>query len=200
MKLPTWLVAALLLVPLAAPARAGGTSTQSIGGSGGLVIPMGDFSEVAGTGWFLGGSYQYRFHPAWAAGVDLDYFSFGETSASETLIGGTRTSKQSAYGGQSQFYAKYFLPLEGNPYEPYVKAGYFHYRIGFKTSVAYRGATSESTDKEKESGFGIGVGASRKLDDRSRVGAEILYSQFQTPGDPANLWQFAVTYGWRLGK
>lgn len=194
------IVLASFLLAFAVPAAHAAVPAHLLGGSAGLVSPTGDFGDAVGTGWFLGASYQYRFHAQWAAGVDLDYFAFGEKSESFAAPGGARTIEQSAHGGQSQFYAMWYVPMRDDRFEPYVKGGYFHHRIGVKTTVTHLGSSVSDTDREMKPGFGLGVGASMALDERTRVGIELLYCEIETSGEAADFLQVGLTCHYRIGK
>ncbi len=186
------------LVAQVSVAQAG--SPHSLGMNVGLAMPTGDVSDVVGAGYVVGGTYEYRAHPAWSVGATVDYFALGEKSTSSTILGSTRTVKVKAPGGQAIVFGRYYFPMQGTPVAPYVSFAIEKTRIGFKSTVTYRGSSVSSEDKQDKPGFGIGLGATRKLDDRITGGVDFAFHQIQTDNEATHLLTLTIGVTFGLGN
>ena len=163
-------------------------------------MPTGDLSDAVGMGYVIGADYEYRFNPQYSVGFDLDYFALGGKSTSTTVLGSTRTVKEEAPGGQAILFGRYYLPLKDSPFAPYVSLAVEKVRIGFKSTVTYRGRSVTYEDKQDKPGFGIGVGATRPLNGQLTGGLELGFHQIQTNDESTHLITLAVSCSYNLGK
>jgi outer membrane protein W len=186
------------LITFAAVAH--GDTRHSIGVNAGLAMPTGDLSDAVGMGYVLGAAYEYRINPQFGVGLDVDYFSLGAKSTSTTYLGSTRTVKQQVPGGQAILFGRYYVPLKGSSFAPYVTLALEKVRIGFKSTVTYHGTSVTTEDKQDKPGFGIGVGATRPLNQQLTGGLELGLHQIQTTGESTNLVTLAVSCSYKLGK
>lgn len=184
------------LVAIAACAHAG--SRHSVGVNLGLAIPGGDLANVVGTGYVMGADYEYRINPQFGVGFDLTYFSLGGKSTSTTYLGSARTVKQEAPGGQAIVFGRYYFPMKSSHYSPYVALGLEKVRIGFKSTVTWRGGSVTSEDKQDQPGFGLGVGVTRPFNDQLTGGIELGLHDIATSGEATHLYTLAVSCRYNL--
>jgi len=136
-----------LSAAVAAPASAQATEdlrTVRFGVQGGLSMPMGDFGDVAGTGFTIGGLADFR--PAslpFGIRFNVDYSNWGVDEdlgdGSFNMISGTAA-------------AMFTVPTTGG-ISPYVLGGIGMYSLG----------CSEDCDRESEFGFNLGGGLNFNL-------------------------------------
>jgi outer membrane protein W len=186
------------LITFGSVAHAG--ARQSIGVNVGLAMPTGDLSDAVGMGYLVGAGYEYRINQRFGVGLDVDYFALGAKSTSSTYLGSTRTVKEEAPGGQAILFGRYYLPLKNSPFAPYVSLALEKVRIGFKSTVTYRGRSWTTEDKQDEPGFGVGVGATRPLNRQLTGGLELGLHQIQTSGQSTHLFTIALSCSYNLGK
>src|SRR5262245_36002418 len=74
--------AALLM--LGAGAASAGSNYVGLNGRAGL--PMGDYGDVAGTGWNLGASGKHYINDMWGFGADLGYHGWGASDDLESSL------------------------------------------------------------------------------------------------------------------
>ena len=186
------------LIAFSTVAHAG--ARQSIGMNAGLAMPIGDLSDAVGTGYLVGAHYEYRINPQYGVGLDVDYFALGAKSTSSTYLGSTRTVKEEAPGGQAILFGRYYVPLKKSPFAPYVMLALEKVRIGFKSTVTYHGTSVTSEAKQDKPGFGVGVGATRPLNDKLTGGLELGFHQIQTSDKSSHLFTIALSCSYNLGK
>jgi hypothetical protein len=124
-----------------ATAFAATPSTMTFGVSGAAALPMGDFGDVASTG-FGGGVYgDYWLSSNFAIGVDGMWNSHGGNDDNGFGDVDFTNLQVSAHG-------KYQIPMEGSPMSPWLTFGVGMYNMGVDTGVS----------DDSESNFGINVG------------------------------------------
>lgn len=192
------LLLATVLIAFGSVAHAG--ARQSIGVNVGLAMPTGDLSDAVGMGYLVGADYEYRINQQFGVGLDVDYFALGGKSTSTTYRGSTRTVKEQAPGGQAILFGRYYVPLKKSPFAPYVMLALEKVRIGFKSTVTYGGRSVTTEEKQDKVGFGVGVGATRPLNDQLTGGLELGIHQIQTTGESTNLFTVALSCSYNLGK
>ncbi len=197
MKLRTLLITTALIA-FSVVAHAG--ARRSIGVNAGLAMPTGDLSDAVGMGYLVGADYEHWINPKFSIGLDLDYFALGGKSTSTTVLGSTRTLKQEAPGGQAILFGRYYVPQKDSHFAPYVSLGLEKVRIGFKSTVTYRGTSYENEDKQDKLGFGFGVGATKPFNERLTSGLELGFHQIQTDGKATHLVTIALSCSYGLGK
>lgn len=192
MRSPVLCLVTILLASSAVAAHAAGSS-RTLAVNAGLAVPAGDLSNEVGSGYLLGATYCYQFNDQFGLGIDGNYLALGEKDISSV-------AKERLTGGQGSLFGRYFLPVKDFPVAPYLKLGLYNYRLGFKTKTTTAGRSQESTSKQSKNGFGFGAGGIRKLNDRSSVGLELIYSTFDTNQGSAGLFSIALSYRYRVGK
>ena len=197
MKLCALLLTAALIT-FGAVAHAG--ARQSIGVNAGLAMPTGDLADAVGMGYLVGADYEYRINQQFGVGLDVDYFALGGKSTSTTYLGSTRTVKEEAPGGQAILFGRYYIPLKDSPFAPYVSLALEKVRIGFKSTVTYRGASTTNEDKQDKPGFGVGVGVTRPLNKQLTGGLDLGFHQIQTSDESTHLITVALSCSYNLGK
>lgn len=124
-----------------ASALAATPGSMTFGVSGAAAIPMGDFGDVASTG-FGGGVYgDYWLNNQFAIGVDGMWNSHGENSDNVPVSVDFTNLQFSAHG-------KWMIPMEGSPMAPW---------LGFGVGI-YNSTFDDGTNDESESNMGINVG------------------------------------------
>ena len=197
MKLRT-LLFTTALIAFSAAAHAG--AHRSIGVNAGLAIPTGNVADAVGTGYLIGADYEHWINPQFSIGLDVDYFALGGKTTSSTVLGSTRTVKLEAPGGQAILFGRYYVPMKDSRFAPYVSLALEKVRIGFKSTVTYRGASHTNEDKQDKLGFGIGVGATKPLNEKLTGGLELGFHQIQTDGEATNLITIALSCAYGVGK
>jgi hypothetical protein len=181
------MLGAVLMVSVgAAPAVAQGGAKFSLGG--GLSVPLGDFSDAAGTGWH--GLAAVSFQPAnlplgfqvdgmyQRYGVDDDPI-FGDVDANFRMIQGTANA----------VYA--FQTSEGTKVRPYLIGGVGLYNRKLTSD-------DEIDDPESETDFGINAGAGFDFA-AGAVGIFVEGRFHNVFSDPDNTNFIPITVGVRLG-
>ena len=97
-------------------------------------------------------------------------------------------------------FGRYYFPLKSSTIAPYVSLALEKVRIGFKTTVTYRGTSRSNEDKQDKPGFGIGVGASKPLNDRLTGGLELGIHEIQTDNPSTQLFTLALSCSFKVGK
>jgi hypothetical protein len=66
--------------------------------------------------------------------------------------------------------------------------------------VTYRGTSFTNEDKQDKLGFGIGVGATKPLNEQLTGGLELGFHQIQTDGKATHLITIALSCAYKMGK
>lgn len=191
MKLKSLLpMLALTLVAGSAHAAAGDVS---LGLKAGLGLPIGDFKDVAATGFHLGATGDYAMNDRFSVGGDLVYHTFGGNDDLEkslsALSGQTVDFKFSII--QVTPHVRYSLPTEGT-LAPYLQFGLGLYR---STGKSDPGGSSSSTPF----GFHLGAGADFKKTESYTYGFHGEFHQISSSGASGDKAANLITLGVHAG-
>ena len=201
MKIRALVVAVFVLSIGAASAHAAAVS-QFIGVNAGLTLPSGDLSNVAGTGFFVGGTYTYRLNEQFGIGGDVNYNSFGKKTFSNEFASVDETFHMLQIGA----HGKYYFPMKDSKMMPYGKVGLGIYNSSAKVETpAYTIGTftfpgGSTTASSSDFGFSLGVGTTMKISDKATWGVEAMYHIVSTSGSSADMITIGASYNWKMGK
>jgi len=194
MKLKSLLTA--LAFTLAAASAHAAAGDVSLGLKAGLGLPIGDFKDVAATGFHLGATGDYHVNDQFSLGGDLVYHTFGGNDDLEKAL-------SAALGQSVDFkfsiiqitpHLRFSLPTEGDV-APYVQLGLGLYRSTGKSDPG-------GSDSSTPFGFHIGVGADFKKAESYTYGISGEFHQIsssEASGDQsANLITVGVHAGFGL--
>ena len=191
---------------------------QSIGMGGGFTVPTGDLSDLAGTGFHVGGAYTYRVGPQFGLGGDVAYHSLGakEESGYDGMV--AYNVKLTTHALQAGLHARLYF-TSGSKTEPYLKLGVGLYNIGQKAEVSatdgVNSASASQTVSESKVGLSAGFGLAIGLNDQAALGIEAQYhlipssdssklaTSIKTDSGSAssiNLFTLSVSYNFLLAK
>jgi len=149
---------------LAVLAGAANAATNTIGLTGGMGIPTGNYGDAAGNGWQIGATGTHMVNSQWGFGGDLAYHAWGGSdnanAAAETVFGPGSEFKWSAI--QATAHALMAFPTQSNV-KPYATVGAGLYNIGLKLDSP-AGNTSDSKSK-----FGFNVGGGVNFPTKSNM-------------------------------
>jgi opacity protein-like surface antigen len=157
------LAATVLVAATATAAEAQASSASRFGLSAGVALPMGDFGDVVGLGFQIGGHFQMPLGSTLKLRINADWGRYGGDVAgldNATLLGGM---------------ANLVLPINTtSDLKPYIFGGLGFYQYEFNGTG---GSASES-----DMAFNVGVGYDFTLGN-SKLFTEIRYLSIQS--DPA---------------
>lgn len=176
-----------LLAAFPAPAaRAGG---YSVGVTGGLGAPVGDFKDAFNSGWNLGCTADHSFSALWVAGVDAGLHSWngsdgyeGGLAALALLLGApagtTIDSKLTAlqYGVHVTL-----TPSASRRVRPYVQVGAGGYNL--KESLDSNDPDFVGDESKNLFGWNAGVGADFAMTPTLSLGLDGRYHQVRAESD-----------------
>ncbi len=175
-------LAALTFLSVAASAQI------KIGFNGGAMMPMGDFADVASTGF--GGSIvgKYMINDQMAAGLNIGYYKMGEE------IEGYENALTPITGNFT-----YYFGTEG--FKPYAGADLGVYMMSFKYSFDYGYGISGDID-ESESYFGLApvVGCEYEFSDALALDVNLKYNYIMAEEDAISALGINVGIVYSLGK
>lgn len=163
----TSLAAASLLVATAASSQAQMTESR-FGAKAGIALPMGDFGDVAGLGFHLGGQLSLPLQGKLGLRVDLDYGRYGGED-------GTGLDNVSLLGGVANLV---YRMETGSELKPYLLGG-----IGLYNSK-FEGVGGGLTD-ETDLALNIGIGYDFRFGS-SDLFTELRFLSVQTDGSSLN--------------
>ncbi len=161
----------------------------SIGLTGGLGLPMGDFGKLASTGF--GGGLQGRYHvnDNLAVGLNLGYYTFGGVSIDLGSLGKISSSYNIIPITLSGEY--YF---SDGDFKPFAALDLGMYSLGANVESTSNGVTtSADADRLNKFGFGIGAGAAYGLSDNLDLISSVKYNTILD--DASNLNWIGVNVG-----
>lgn len=160
--------AATLLLALAAPAANAQMSQPRFGATAGVALPLGDFGDVAGLGFHIGGHLSLPMAAQAALRFDVDYGRYaGEDNSgieNAQLLGGMANL---VYRMQTQSELK-----------PYVLGGLGYYKTTFENVLGGSG-------DESAIAFNVGIGYDFRMGN-SNLFTELRYLSIQTDGNSVN--------------
>lgn len=186
-------VAALSFATATAHAAAGDVS---LGLKAGLGLPIGDFKDVAATGFHIGATGDYALNDRFSLGGDLVYHTFGGNDDLEKALSATLGQSVDFKFSIIQVtpHLRFSLPTEGT-LAPYVQLGLGLYRSTGKSDPG-------GSDSSTPFGFHIGVGADIKKAESYTYGFSGEFHQISSSdasGDKsANLITVGVHAGFGL--
>ena len=186
-------VPALSLATATAHAAAGDVS---LGLKAGLGLPIGDFKDVAATGFHIGATGDYALNDRFSLGGDLVYHTFGGNDDLEKALSATLGQSVDFKFSIIQVtpHLRFSLPTEGT-LAPYVQLGLGLYRSTGKSDPG-------GSDSSTPFGFHIGVGADIKKAESYTYGFSGEFHQISSSdasGDKsANLITVGVHAGFGL--
>lgn len=160
--------AASLILAIAAPAAQAQMAQPRFGLTAGLALPMGDFGDVAGLGFHVGGHLSLPLTGAVALRLDADYGMYG---VEDNLI----VDDISLFGGMANLVLK--VPTQSE-LKPYLLGGLGYY------NVTINGNGGGSVD-DGALAFNVGVGYDFKLGN-SNLFTELRYLSIQNDGGSTN--------------
>ena len=190
MKVRVLAASALVLALCGVGAASAATAMQTIGVNAGLNLPTGDLSNIAGTGYFVGGTYTYHLNQQWGVGGDINYHGLGD---------------KSGYGSfhlvQYGVHGKYFFPMKDSKMMPYAKLGLGIYSLSYSVpTVTFLGFTvGGGTYTSSKTGISLGAGTTMKINDKQSWGLEALFHLIQTSGSSSQMLTVGASYNWGLG-
>lgn len=188
--------AVLSMALLAVGAGAASAGSWYVGGNVGAGIPMGDYGDVAATGWNAGLTATNVGNGRWGFGADLGYHSWNASDDVQDALLPDESIKWNAM--QATGHAMYRFPTQSHA-KPYVKFGAGLYNLGFKYE-------SDSGDlDESESKFGFNFGAGMQFATQSNMvwgfnGAYHIVSAEDDLGTDANVFTLGLNVMWGLGQ
>ena len=162
------LAAALILVAAVTTAAEAQASSRA-GVSAGLSLPMGDWGDVVGMGFTVGGQYAFALGSSKASlRINADYSRFGGEDAAGTDNG-------SMIGGV----VNVVYPIQASAaWKPYILGG-----LGFYQAKVEN--TGGGSNDDSALAFNVGAGYEFKLGN-SNLFTEVRYLSVQTDGSSAN--------------
>jgi opacity protein-like surface antigen len=175
MKYKNAILGVAILAALAGAANAG---TNTIGLTGGLGIPTGNYGDAAAKGWQIGAVGTHMVNTQWGFGGDVAYHGWGGSDALNSLVQPAGGSfKWSAI--QATAHAVMAFPTTSNA-KPYAKVGAGLYNVDLKLSSPV-GNTSES---KSEFGFNVGGGVNFLTKSNMQWGLSGAYHIVPIKDDP----------------
>lgn len=116
---------AVIAAPFTAQAQSDTTSGVGLGLLGGATFPVGNYSDIASTGFHAGGFLDFgrRLGPA-GLRLDVLYHGFGDRDLLTTGDNSTQVTLSNKYSMVSGTFNLVFgIPLEASPVRPYVIGG-----------------------------------------------------------------------------
>jgi opacity protein-like surface antigen len=162
----------------------------SVGLTGGVGLPLGDFAAAASTG--IGGGLQGRYHlnDNLAIGLNFGYYTFSGISIDMGPQGKISTSFNIIPVTAS---CEYFF--SDGDFKPFAALDLGMYSLGAKVDATASNGTTLSADSPRENkfGFGIGAGAAYGLSDKFDLIGSVKYNTIV--GDNSNLNWIGVNVG-----
>ena len=180
-------------------AGAASAGSNYVGLTGGAGLPMGDYGDVAGTGWNIGASGTHYINDMWGFGADLGYHGWG---ASEDLESSLPSGDKISFTAlQATAHAVMAFQTSGNV-RPYAKFGAGMYNLGLKYESATLGDADES---ESKFGYNVGAGMNFLTSSNMRWGVYGAYHIIPVDdedsfGTDLNFAQLGVNIQWGLGN
>ena len=184
---------ALTLCALAFVATSAMAAASEFGLNAGLALPMGDFADAAGPGFFGGASYTYHVEDMFGLGGDINYDRFGKKSATVGAVSASNEFSAVQYG----VHGKYFFKLKSNE-TPYLKVGLGMYALSDKASSTGGATNYSATTSDTKFGYSLGLGADWKMSEKSSWGIEALYHNIQTDRKSATMITVGARYNWLM--
>lgn len=190
MKLSGWIV----IAALAASAGPAAASSTWIGVNGGVGLPLGDFADLADTGFQIGGSAEVEVSPMWSVGGEIGFMSFGGDSDVEDVL--------SFFYGESvdvsfrlipiTAIARLNFPTESNV-QPFLRGGVGAYMGTSKID----GQSFSDDESSTDIGFNLGGGMTVASSGNVRFGGDVIYHYIATEDTATNLFtlRFLVLFG-----
>jgi len=188
--------AILGLAMLAMVAGTANAATNTVGLTGGLGIPTGNYGDAASKGWQLGATGTHMVNQQWGFGGDVVYHAWGGSdqanAAAEQTFGTGSEFKWSAI--QATAHAIMAFPTTSNA-KPFAKVGAGLYNVDLKLDTP-TGNTSQS-----KSEFGFNVGGGVNFLTKSNMtwglsGAYHIVSAKNDLGSDVNFFQVGVDMLW----
>lgn len=193
MKYKNAILGVAILAVLAGAANAG---TNTIGLTGGLGIPTGNYGDAAAKGWQIGATGTHMVNTQWGFGGDVVYHAWGGSdqanAAAVQVFGPGSEFKWSAI--QATAHALMAFPTTSNA-KPYAKVGAGLYNVDLKLDSPL-GNTSESKSKF---GFNVGGGVNFLTKSNMQWGLSGAYHIVQAKddlGSDVNFFQVGVDMLW----
>lgn len=184
---------ALALCVLAVAATAASAATSEVGLNAGVTLPMGDFGDAVGTGFFGGGSYTYHVNEMFGLGADINYHKFGKKDF--TFNGSTVSDDFSAI--QYGVHGKYFFKMKTKEM-PYIKVGLGMYSLSEKASSTVNGVDYSATVTDSKFGISAGIGSDWAMSDKASWGIEALYHNIMTDNKSSAMITVGARYNWMM--
>jgi opacity protein-like surface antigen len=182
-----------MLAVLAGTANA---ATNTVGLTGGLGIPTGNYGDAASKGWHLGATGTHMVNSQWGFGGDVTYHAWSGSdnanAAAESLFGPGSEFKWTAI--QATAHAVMAIPTTSNV-KPYAKVGAGLYNVDLKLDSPL-GNTSQSKSKF---GFNVGGGMNVLTHSNMTWGLSGAYHMVQAKddlGSDLNFFQVGVDVLW----
>ncbi len=166
---------------------------MSFGLTGGMAMPMGDFSDIFKPG-FCGGVYgDYMIAEQFAIGVDGMYNQHSAKDEWNDLLSFLAGQTVEATWTTFQFggHVKWMPPMKDSPAIPYVQAGAGMYNL--KAKVEAGGDSAD--DSESKFGFNGGLGVDFKVNPQFTIGVGGAFHHVLTEGDALQYFNVGVNVG-----
>jgi opacity protein-like surface antigen len=193
MKCMKAILSLAILAVLAGTASAG---SNTIGLTGGMGIPTGNYSDAAANGWNMGVTGTHMVNSQWGFGGDVAYHAWGGSkdanAAAEVAFGPGSDFKWSAV--QATAHAVMAFPMQSSV-KPYAKVGAGLYDVNLKLESP-SGNVSESKSKF---GFNVGGGFDVLTHGNMSWGLSGAYHMVQAKddlGSDVNFFQVGVDMLW----
>ena len=184
---------ALTLCALAFVATSAMAAASEFGLNAGLALPMGDFADAAGPGFFGGATYTYHVEDMFGLGGDINYHRFGKKSATVGAVSASNELSAVQYG----VHGKYFFKLKTKEM-PYIKVGLGMYSLSDKASATFNGVTRSETSSVSKFGISAGVGSDWKMGEKASWGIEALYHNIMTDSKSSAMITVGARYNWLM--
>jgi hypothetical protein len=173
-----------ILLALSIAVMAFSTNAQQIklGGNLGLAVPMGDFGDVAGTGFGFSATGKYMLNEQMAVGANLGYYGFGEK---EYSVGyGTVKVGYSIIPVTGLFH--YYFLTEGLKVYAGGDLGFYSCKATVTTpsysAYGYTVAGGTASTSETKIGFAPTVGVEYPINDMLSFEGNLKYQYIATSG------------------
>jgi len=193
MKFRTAILGVAMLAALAASANAG---SNTVGVTGGLGIPTGNYGDAASKGWHLGATGTHMVNDQWGFGGDVAYHAWSATddvnAAAEALFGTGSEFKWSAI--QATAHAIMAIPTQSNV-KPYAKVGMGLYNVDLKLNSP----SGDASQSKSKLGFNVGGGVNFPTKSNMTWGLSGAYHMVQAKddlGSDVNFFQVGVDVLW----
>jgi len=151
----TFKKAILGVAMLAVMAGAANAGTNTIGLTGGLGVPTGNYGDAAGNGWAIGATGTHMVNSQWGFGGDLAYHAWGGSdnanAAAVVAFGPGSEFKWTAI--QATAHALMSFPTQSNV-KPFAMVGAGLYNVGLKLDSP----SGNVSDSKSKFGFNVGGG------------------------------------------